>query len=281
MVRSLVTALLCGIAVLLADLAFRTSVLNRVRPVILTPADNAVLDADLELAWDGPSEMQVLLSRIGEESRDLGVHTSPLSVSADEFGRPGGYRVEVRHPTVGSWIAASRNIQHHGSDGEDLSPAIAVDPGDSEYLLLALDAARQSRDKARTRSRELRRENALLRGDAGRLQGKLEELYEAQDADTSHTADLENRLANLAADFRALAAENGALRLRLGSANPCTVWGYFSYPRPQTIPRTRRVVTVSNTVGDIFRDQASCEALRADDSTAASPCFCVGNTFGE
>jgi len=87
-------------------------------------------------------------------------------------------------------------------------------------------------------------------------------------------------LSQLAEENRALAEENGALRLRLGSVIPCTVWGYYSYPRPQTIPVTRRTLLVSDARGQIFRVQPDCETLRRADPTAASICFCVGNSWG-
>ena len=87
-------------------------------------------------------------------------------------------------------------------------------------------------------------------------------------------------MTQLAEENRSLADENAALRLRLSAVNPCTVWGYYSYPRPQTIPVTRRTLMVSDTRGQIFRAQIECETLRRSDPTAVSICFCVGNSFG-
>lgn len=282
MLRSLLTAIFCGIAVFAADLLFRTSILGRVMPVILTPEENAVVAASLDLNWVGPQPMHVLIGRVGEELSDMGVHASPVSIPSNEIGRPGGYRVVLQDPKFGAWISASRHFQHHGGDSPEAGPPQEqVSKGEAKYLYLALDAARQSRDRSRNQSRELKRENDVLRRDAQRLQGKIEEFYDAQEADTNHSADLENQLAELTSQLRGLTVENSSLRTRLANANPCTVWGYFSYPRPQSIPRTRRIVMVSNNAGEIFRDQESCELLRRDDSSAASACFCVGNTWNE
>lgn len=279
-VRSVLFILLCGLAIFAADAVFRASLLSRVRPVILTPSDNAVVTGDVEVHWDGHQPMRVQLGRVGEELRDLGEQSSPFVIDADELGREGGYRLVLNDPGFAGWLGTTRNFQYHPGSSFDV-PAPNSSSTDTKYLFLALEAARGARDKARNRSRDLRKENAALRHENTRLQLRVQELDESQDADSAHAADLENNLIDLAAELRSANAENAALRTRLASVIPCTAWGYYSYPRPQTIPVTRRVVLVSNLRGDIFRDQPSCESFRRDDGTAASTCFCVGNTWGE
>ncbi|HYD49796.1 MAG TPA: bZIP transcription factor [Terriglobales bacterium] len=281
MIRSLVTILMCGVAIFAADTLFRSSVLSRVRPIVLVPNENAVVDPPVTLHWDGPQPMRVKLGRVGEELADLGEQRSPFTIPADRLERDGGYRLLLQDPVLGNWVSAQRNFQYHEHGDSAQPPPERTDLQGSEYLFLALNAARDARDKARERSREQRKENAELRHEIARLQLRIQDLGEAQDADAAHAADLENRLVELANELRGAAAENAALRVRLASVIPCTAWGYFSYPRPQTIPVTRRVVLVSNLRGDIFRDQAACEVFRREDGSAASACFCVGNTWGE
>lgn len=282
MLRSLFTAVLIAFAVFAADVVFRTSVLARLRPLILTPAPNAVVDAAPELRWDGPQPMQVEVGRVGEELQKLGPQQSPYALPPAILVREGGYRVVLTDPTFGSWVSAIRSFQYHPHETPPEPKDTAATPEqDSQYLMLAFDAARQARDKARARSKDLRREMATLRSDNERLQSRIQELYDVQDVDSSHSSDLENKLLDLAAELRNRNAENAMLRSRLDSVIACTAWGYYSYPRPQTIPVTRRIVMVSNTRGEIFRDQVACETYRRDDASAASACFCVGNTWGD
>jgi regulator of replication initiation timing len=140
--------------------------------------------------------------------------------------------------------------------------------------------ARAARDKALERSKTLREENATLQAESLRLGKEIERLSQVQEDDAARAAELERRLAQLGEENRALADENAALRQRLSSVVPCSVWGYYSFPRPQTVPVTRRVLMVSDTRGRVFRTQIECEVLRRDDATAASICFCVGNPWG-
>lgn len=281
MIRSLTTALLCAAAIFLGDVLFRRSLLRQLQPVILSPGDQAVVDPPVQLRWEGPQRMRVLLAVSGETPRDLGVHESPLNIAGDDFPRDGGYLLEVRAPSFGDWIRASRWFQVHLPE---TPRPVAADhdgaPKEGKDLTRALEAARAARDRAQGRTKFLREENAALRDESERLSKQLEALYKTQEDDAQHQADLEGRLTQLAEENRALAEENGAIRLRLGGVIPCTVWGYYSYPRPNTIPVTRRILMVSDTRGQIFRAQAECEIVRRTDPTAASICYCVGNSFG-
>ncbi len=281
MIRALATALLSAAAIVAADIVFRTSLLQDLRPVILSPASQAVLEPPVQVRWDGPQQMRVLLSIAGEEQHDLGIHESPVDLDRDQFPRDGGYEVELQALRFGSWIRAARRFQVHTATA---APAPQDDrsthPDEIKNLLRALDAARTARDKAHGRTKFLTEENAALRDESERLAQQLEGLYKAEEDDAARAAELERRLAQLGDENRALAEENAAIRLRLGSVIPCTVWGYYSYPRPQTFPVSRRVLLVSDARGQIFRAQADCEIIRRADPTAASICFCVGNSWG-
>jgi regulator of replication initiation timing len=281
MIRALVTALLSAAAVVAGDIVFRTSLLQDLRPVILSPASQAVLEPPVQVQWDGPQRMRVLLSIVGEAPRDLGVHESPLDLDRDQFPRDGGYEIEVQALRLGNWIRATRRFQVHATPA---APAPQEDhsthPDEIKNLLRALDAARTARDKAHGRTKFLTEENAALRDESERLAQQLEGLYRAEEDAAARVADLERRLAQLGDENRALAEENAAIRLRLGSVIPCTVWGYYSYPRPQTFPVPHRLLLVSDARGQIFRGQAECEIVRRADPTTASICFCVGNSWG-
>jgi regulator of replication initiation timing len=212
-----------------------------------------------------------------------------MDLGTDQFPRDGGYQVELQSPRFGGWIRATRQFQVHAPQGHP-APAVPADQTergerrDTERrgmdLARALEAARAARDRAQARAKFLREENAALRAESERLAKQLEALYKTQEDDAAHVTELERRLSQLAEENRALAEENAALRQRLSSVIPCTVWGYYSYPRPQTIPPTRRQLTVSDARGQIFRTQADCELVRRADATAVSVCFCVGNSWG-
>lgn len=280
MIRALATALLCAAAIVAGDALFRTSLLYQVRPVILSPADQAIVDAPVQVRWEGPQRMRVLLSIVGEEQRDLGVRESPLELGSDQFPRPGGYQIELEALRFGNWIRARRWFQFHEAQAPPAQEDHNGGAKDVKDLRHALDAARGSRDRAQGRTKFLREENAALRDESERLAKQLEALYKTQEDDAERAAELERRLTQLAEDNHTLAEENAAVRLRLGSVIPCTVWGYYSYPRPQTIPVTRRALMVSDARGQVFRAQAECEGLRRADPTAVSICFCVGNSWG-
>lgn len=282
MLRGFVTVLLSAAAVLAVDAVFRTSLLLQFRPLIVSPSDQDVVDPPVRLRWEGPRHMQVSLTLSGEQPRDLGVHESPLEIARDQFPRDGGYRVDVQAVRFGSWIRATRSFQVHLRTGREAPPQ--EDHGtrswETKDLLRALEAARTARDKAQGRTKFLNEENAALREESARLAKQLEAVYQKQDDEADHIAEIERRLAQFGEENRALAEENAAIRQRLGSVIPCTVWGYFSFPRPQMMPTSHRVLMVSDMRGQIFRAQPECELLRRNDVTAVSICFCVGNSWG-
>jgi len=282
MLRLLATLLLSAAAMVVGDLLFRTSLLQQVRPVILSPTDQAVVAPPVQLRWDGPPRMRVFLSVAGEARRDLGVHEAPFDIDADQFPRDGGYLVELQAVRLGNWIHTQRWFQVHASPATASRADDHAERGGTEVkdLLRALEATRTARDRAHGRTKFLSEENAALRDESERLSKQLEALYKTQEDDAEQVAELERRLSQLSEENRALAEENAAVRLRLGSVIPCTVWGYFSYPRPQMAPATRRFLMVSDGRGQIFRTQPDCELLRRSDATAASICFCVGNSWG-
>jgi regulator of replication initiation timing len=281
MIRAIGIAMLCAAAILAGDLVFRTSLLRWVRPVILVPVTRAVVEPPVQIYWDGPRRMRVFLTAVGDQPRDLGVHESPFVVAAREFPREGGYRVDLQALSFGNWIRATRWFQVHAAEPPKPAPAAHQEsPPASHDLTRALTLVRAARDKAQERSKGLRDENAALRGETERLTKQVETLAQTQEEDAAHAEELEQRLGQLAEANRALADENAAIRQRLNSVVPCTVWGYYSFPRPQTVPVTRRILMVSDTVGRIFRGQFECETVRRDDPTAASVCFCAGNSWG-
>jgi len=282
LLRSALTALLCAAAIFAGDALFRASLLDSLRPIVLTPRARAVVRPPVRLTWEGRTEMEILLAPFGETASSLGVHASPFDIEPEHFPREGGYEVEIRAPGWAGWIAATRKFQMHRTS-PTTDPDLAADLGpadDSRYLMLAFDAARKARDKARARVKSLRKENATLKGESERLAVQLDEVFVGQEEEFTELAALEADLLDAVNEIRGLREENLALRFRLGSVIPCTVWGYLSYPRPQTIPPSRRVVRVSDTAGNIFRTEEFCAAARRSDSTADSRCLCVGDSFG-
>lgn len=280
--RSLAAAVLCAAAIVAGDLLFRTSLLSEVRPIVLTPAEQAVVVPPVQVSWEGPPQMRVLLGIAGEQPRDLGVHESPFDVGSDQFPRDGGYELTIEAARFGKWIRARRWFQLHTAAVPSPTPT-AEEPvhiTDNKDLARALEAARTARDRAHGRTKFLSEENAALRDESQRLAVQLEGLYKSQEEDAERTAELERRLAQLSEENRALADENAALRLRLGSVIACSVWGYYNYPQPQMIPVPRRSLIVADVRGQILRAQGACENTRRSDPTAASTCFCVGNSWG-
>jgi hypothetical protein len=280
MMRVLATALLCAVAVVAADAAFRMSLLDTIRPVILAPTDQEVLETPVKVRWKGPQRMRAWLAATGEAPRDLGIRESPFEIPAEDFPRDGGYQLELRSTTLADWINVSRRFQVHGRAAPPPEDGVANTEEIRDLFVRALAAARSARDSARAGTKFLKEENAALRQEGERVSKQLEALYETQEQNSAEIAELERRLARAGEESRALSDENAALRLRLASVIPCTVWGYYSYPRPNTIPVTRRVLMVGDMRGRIFRTQPDCEIVRRADVTADTYCFCVGNSWG-
>lgn len=279
LLRSTLTALLCAAAVFAADALFRASLLDRLRPIVLTPLERSVVRPPVRISWEGREPMEVLLAPFGSAPQSLGVHASPVDIPLERFPREGGYEVELRHPEWGAWIGASRRFQMHLTRGEATAAAPADAGGDDRYLMLAYEAARRARDKSRSRVKALRRDVAELEAEADRLAARLDEAYAAQDEDTAEITALERDLIDAVSEIRALREEVVDLRFRIGSVVPCSVWGYYAFPRPQTIPPTRRMVRVSDDRSNVFRSADFCEEIRRGDPANDSPCFCVGDSF--
>ena len=280
MIRALATALLCGAAIIGGDVLFRASLLSQLRPIILTPGQQALVDPPVGVSWEGPQRMRVFLSNAGEEPRDLGIQESPFQLAADLFPRAGGYQLELRAVQLGTWIRASRWFQVQAAPAAPRPTDHEPRTPDVKDLLTALDAARTAWDRAHERTKFLSEENATLRGESARVTQQLEALYKTQEEDAERVTDLERRLRELADENRALSDENAAIRLRLNSVIPCSVWGYYSYPRVQIVPVTHPMLTVTDIRGQVFRGQPECELMRRADASAASVCFCVGNSWG-
>src|SRR5262245_37320653 len=138
MFRTLLTALVCLAAIVAGDVFFRTSLLSHLRPVILSPREQAVLSPPVQIHWDGPRLMRVVLTAVGDQPRDLGVQQSPFEIGAQEFVRDGGYRVELESIRVGNWVAAHRLFQVYSKPppppAEEKTEA---EPAETEYLVQA------------------------------------------------------------------------------------------------------------------------------------------------
>lgn len=285
--RVLALAALCAFSVVVADLAVRGSVLSHLRPVIVAPRNAAVVRPPVEVEWDGPRQMRLLVRPTGGEPVDAGLYTSPAELPAAFFPREGSYELELRSPRFGSWVGARRRFQVYFASATSAGPpaqpsGLRRERSDGiKELLRALKAARVAREKANERVRFLAEENAALREESERLVRQLETLSnEPQDWTDPAVADLERQVAELSEQNRSMAEELAVLRLRLASIPPCAVWGYYSFPRPNTYPATRRVVVISNAAGQIFRNQAECEFARRSDATAGSLCFCAAGPWG-
>src|SRR5262245_44290442 len=113
MLRSLATVIICAAAIVVGDALFRTSLLSQVRPIILTPPDQAVITPPLQVRWEGPQRMRVWLAIVGEAPHDLGEQESPFDIGSDQFPRDGGYQLTIEAPHLGRWIRAQRSFQVH------------------------------------------------------------------------------------------------------------------------------------------------------------------------
>lgn len=286
-VRLLLTAIFCGIVVIAADTLFRTSILAPVRPLVLTPTSGRVYQPPVEVQWEGPEQMRLVLRPTGGDPVDLGIQKSPASLPAHVFPRDGSYELELYGVRFPSWVQTRRQFEVFARTSTAAAPreANAGAPKREKgvglkEILRAIKASRTARDRAHERVRSLSEENAALREESEKLLAQLEALSNAQDEDSTHIHSLEQQLAELRQQNRALFDELQVLRLRLSTLPPCSVWGYYSFPRPNTFPATRRVVVVSDSAGRIFHSQAECELGRRADPTAGSLCFCAAGPWG-
>jgi len=269
-------------------MVFRTSVLQHLRPLVLTPSRHAVVQPPVEIRWSGPDEMHVSLSISGGQRQDLGLQRSPFRITADHFPREGGYELSLEAPRFGGWIRARQPFKVFGDPIAAAIPTPEPTPARSgelapngwRDLTRALGSARALRDRAQERVRFLREENRSVRIENERLSRELEAAYTSQDTDAERFEHMQAQADQLAEENRILADAVSALRLRLGAVIPCTVWGYFGGYPIHGSSGARRQVVVSDAAGQVFRVQPQCEIFRNSDSTAASTCFCVGNSWG-
>ena len=283
MLRALRTAALVFLAVLAADVAFRASLLRLLRPEILSPTDGAVVTPPVKVRWEGPREMQVTLRYAGREEWDLGVRQSPFEIPAQFLRERGLYSVGLRATALGDWISVSRSFS---TDGEPPPPAPSPPPSNELASKLAaledsLQQMRDAQEDAHDENTGLYEENASIREENAILTEELQQMAEAELRALGQIAAMEREYARLAEEHRALLVELAQTRARLSSVVPCSVWGYFSSPRPRIVPQMRRFVVVSDSQGEVFRTQSSCEEVRRTDQGAGSVCFCVGSSFGD
>jgi hypothetical protein len=265
------------VTVVAADLFFRASLLRLVRPVILEPADGAVVAAPVRVRWEGPERMRVTLRYAGREKWDLGLRESPFEIPKESLRDRGLYSVEIRALTLGDWIRASRSF---ATDGEP--PLTPTQRDDVSSKLSALEESlqemRDTQEDSHEENTNLYEENAAIREENAILTEELQQMAESEQRANGEIAGLNNEYARLAAENRMLMEEVLQLRTRLGAVVPCSVWGYIAEPRPQMVP-ARRVVVVADPNGEVFRVQNACERLRRTDQGSVSVCFCVGSSF--
>ncbi len=268
----------CVLAVGAADLTFRSTLLRTVSPVITSPADGAIVTAPVTVRWEGQQPMLATVSGSGFR-RDLGARYSPFEIAADDLPRPGQYVLEIRSPALGWLIRTERRFRVQPTAEPVPPPAPPETTAARAETEEALSRLRSERDRIEAEKRALLAEHAHLQTENRDMASELDELREAQEQADRRLASIEAQQAELAEAHQLALQENQILRSRLASIPNCTTWGYLSYPRPQTVPPTRRVVLVSNGRGQVFRDEAECAATRRADPTAASPCVCVGSVW--
>jgi hypothetical protein len=138
---------------------------------------------------------------------------------------------------------------------------------------------REERERLITEKSSLSEDNRVLELDNRDLSDEVDHLQQTSEQTAQRLAQVEAQHAELLEEHLLVVQESQLLRMRLDSIPSCTTWGYLSYPWPQSIPRTRRIVLVSNGRGDVFRSLAECNLTRRNDPTAASPCVCVGSVW--
>jgi hypothetical protein len=261
-------------AIILAELVLQTPLYRWLQPVILTPTEGAVIFPPLTVQWDGPPRLDLSLSAEGAPGVDLGTHESPFELSADDLRAPGAYRLVARAPILGGLIQTERRFAV-AAPPPTPSPRPAVDlirAGQQESLLAKLQTAHE---QVLAENRALYEENTSLRQQNAQLLADADKVAKEQDEANARADAQDQRQAQLAQENQALSEQLSALQWQLNSALACSVWGYYSYPHPQTIPVTRRTITVTDSRGQVFRTEADCTAFLVNDPTAASRCFCV------
>lgn len=273
-------ALASAAAVVVADLLMHSSLLRTLRPMVLSPADGAIVSGPVTVQWDGPQPMQATLTGNGLRV-NLGIRESPFEIDPSRFPRPGQYGIELSAPRFGGLVGADRRFMVrravHGRAAATAGGADAPAPAEREAPPSSSEVA------------ELVAEREKLRVDLAGLQAEIDtlraDLAASNEAADATAADADARVFGAQAEHNAMAREhalmaeeNDALRGRLQNIPPCLVWGYMAVPRPQTSPPSRMVL-VSNRRGDVFRSEAQCLATRRGDPTGVSGCACVASVF--
>jgi len=274
-------------AVAATDLVMRTSLLRLLRPSVLSPADGAIITGPVNVSWEGPQPMQATLTGSGIRI-DLGLRESPFEIDPSRFPRPGQYGIELHATRFGNLIGVDRRFmvrraRERGATAE--TPGTAEAPAAPPPKPAAREQTSEAwvqqllteRDQLRGESDALKREVTGLREDNADLGQELDELQADTDA---RLAAANQQREELAREHLLALQENQLLRTRMDSIPGCTVWGYVTYPRPQTNPPSR-LVMVSDRSGSVFRSEAACMRVRGGDTTGGSPCVCVGNVFGQ
>jgi hypothetical protein len=265
----------CALTVLVTDVLVQSTLLRFVRPVITRPADGAITGVPVSVEWEGVQPLIVTLTGSGLR-QEIGPRDSPFELSPRLFPRSGQYRVTLRSPTFGSLIRAERLFHVTLPETTDAPTDAKSREPKREDLAPLVARLREERDRLATEKSSLDADKRALELDNRDLNDELDHLQLQSDQTAQRLAEVEAQKAELLEEHLSVVQENQLLRLRLDNIPACTTWGYLSYPRPQTIPRIRRVVLVSNGRGEVFRTQGDCIATRRNDPTAGSPCVCVG-----
>jgi hypothetical protein len=276
--RILLIVLVVACATLSVEIAFQSTLLRALFPLVLSPPDGAIVTPPVTVRWKGPPHLSVVLTTNGLR-QDLGMHDSPFLIATERFPRPGQYAVEVRSPLLGGWSTGQRRFLVQLPEvGREPTPC-ADDTAEIEALRRSASRLESERDESAQRVDALRQTTEQLQTENAALSARVNELQQVQDQLDAAQEAAEAQREEAAREREELADENRFLRGQLDSIPPCTTWGYVTYPRPQTIPTTRRLVVVSDSQGVIFRNQLQCEIVRRVDRGAASPCVCVGQVW--
>jgi hypothetical protein len=276
MARTLWVALVAAVSVLAMDVFFASPVVRVIRPRIVEPADGATVTPPVTVRWDGPLRLAVTLA--GPTQReDLGWRESPFQLEAKRFARAGQYTVRVASPILGAWAPIERRFLVQVETAAAAAPQTGAPNGAAEVSALQETIARLETERAAMDAENtgLHEENAELRRQQAELQERLDQVSDQLAESAVRNESAEAQLAELQRQYALAAEENRLLQARLD--NPvCPAWGYLSYPRPQYLSRTSRLVVASNQRGELFQSQGQCEGTRRADRTAASPCVCLG-----
>jgi len=279
MLRLLIVALVIAGTVLATDIFFRSTLLHTLWPKILAPADGAIVTPPLTLTWKGPRTTITLIN--SGLRQELGEHDSPFEIPTELFPRQGQYTVEMTSPVLGTWSQTQRRFLVQ-LPAPKTARSHAPQDYEAEIASLQDKIARleAERGQALEQAASLRESNQSLQAENNDLASGVNELHAVQEQVDAMQQLLDEQREDSQQQQQALAEENRLLKNQIESVPPCTAWGYLTYPRPQTLPATRRVVVVSDNRGIIFQNQVQCEITRRVDRGAASPCVCIGQTWG-